>query len=530
MNCSLKLGSVIALVATFLCSAGDAAAQDSRLLRFYSTSIRDRVPTAAEARAFAEAKDKAAKLDELVESWTGSPEHRERVFRYFNDMFGVDIHLYLSSQEFDLLKTTDGVYHLDLSIKPECGEVVSSEAWWSDEPVRICSTAVSDKIAYDDGVVCTHKDAKGIYHPSCGCGPLQLICFPLDLKGKVTASAVREFGERGVYAYEQSWSWAELLGSSTFVGDRWLYHTYLYQQKMLLGVQLPSVEELDILRGLPLDRKTDFSLPPSNAERAGVVTMPGFMARFNNFRSRIRALTEQLLCQDVDGSLNTDGITEFVNRDLSSFDLSHGQKEGCASCHYAMDNMGSTLLGWDSSGFWTTAGSRDFSQAGHIFGERGSGPGFLMRSYVERADGFDVCMARKAWEGFTGSRWEGLAETEQNEFVKASKAGPRSLIREVLASATMRNLRMPQQGRPSGEVGLNFSRDIVPILNASCSGTSCHSAGTVIGPRYEYIDHEDLFRASSAARIANGSMPPATSGKTLSDDDRAKLMKFLGEN
>ena len=40
------------------------------------------------------------------------------------------------------------------------------------------------------------------------------------------------------------------------------------------------------------------------------------MQQNNNFRSRIRALTESLLCKDIDSSLNTTNVAEFFNQDL----------------------------------------------------------------------------------------------------------------------------------------------------------------------------------------------------------------------
>ncbi len=507
--------------------------------------MRDRLPTPAEARAFYAAGNKDQALDDLLQQWLASPEHKGRVQRYFNDMFGSQQFVFVAEPSLDLIPyaaashpeaptdlTAEGVYHLPNSVKASCGGApVSASAWWSDTPIMICPSAVSSAIVFDNGTIyCPSPfDANGIRNVKCGCGLDQILCYPRPQKGQIVAGVVREFPERAWHAYETGASWLDLLGGDQFYGDRWLYHHYLTQERVLAKGQMPTAAETAFLHALPVDgTRLAATFPGAGPERAGIATAPAFLRRFNNFRSRIRALSERLLCKDIDGTLNTDGIARFVNQDLSTFDKQHGDKESCATCHFGMDNMGSTLLGWNAEGyyeFWPAAKV----QTGHVFGVEGSGPAFLMAGIVLRGAGFHECMAKRAFEDFSGVAWEQVAPEEQAVFVNAAADGPRATIRAVLTSELFKDLRRRGSFRSGSAAGpaLEFERDIAPILAASCAGSACHSAGNGRSAGSAYVGNDGLFKGAPVERIESGSMPPAGSGMVLSDAERAQLVRFL---
>jgi hypothetical protein len=510
-------------------------------LRFMSSAVRDRLPTADEARELAGATDKDAKLSALVDGWLDSSEHAERVRRHFNDMFGSTPYLFLTDEQFNLTAydgnatedtppdlTEVGAFYLPIGVKPSCGAVRTASAWWADAPIRICSSAVS-AVLDPPGRSCTDSTgADGIRHPDCGCGPMQLLCFAAPLKRRTMASVAREFPDRALYAYEQGLGWDELFGGEHLYADRFLYYWYLYTERIAVKEEVPTSAELALLASLPVDGSRKWvSLPVGGPERGGVATMPAFMMRFNNFRSRVRALTERLLCKDIDPSLNTSGIAELVNQDLSDFDKEHGTKEQCSGCHYALDNFGSTLLGWDDSGYYQAWWSP--SQRGHVFGEEGEGPRFLVGGYVERAPGFTECMAKKTWEGFSGLPWDALKPEDQEAFVKVAPEGPRALVRAVLESPTMLTLRLDRKVTITKTVAGEYAwgRDVEPVVTASCSGSACHGADSLRGPATAYAGSEERFRTVQVDRLTSGSMPPPGSGRELSDADRAMLVSFL---
>lgn len=534
--------AILSVFGTAVPSLADDTTDTTAQLRFLSVAIRDRLPTVDEAKRAYQATDKEDELTSLVGQWLASPEHKARVERHFNDMFGVGPYVFLADGATDLVQyptepgeapadlSTNGVWHLPKDVKTSCGTPVQANAWWSDTPIMICPTAVSAAISFGGGSIrCSDPfSANGMRHASCGCGPEQILCYPRHLKKNATVAVAREFAQRARYAYEQDLDWLTVFGGDQFYGDRWLYHHYLYQDKIAWMLQVPSAGELAFLKSLPVDGSRRLATFPTTVrERSGVVTSPAFLRRFNNFRSRVRAITEQLLCRDIDPSLNTSGISTFVNTDLSDFDRAHGTQSGCAGCHYAMDNSGSTLLGWSDMGFYE--GWDPKSQAGHVFGEDGNGPQFLMQSYIERGTGFTECMAKRAFEGFSGGSFDDLATDKRAELVALAAQGPRPLIRGLLTSPLLRQLRDGGGHTVSKTVDVtyDFATDIAPILSQSCAGSECHSAGNSRGASSAYVGNEATFKQAPADRIASGSMPPADSGRSLTTEQRNRLLLFL---
>jgi hypothetical protein len=529
--------------------ASRAAAQDEvAQLRFLSSAIRDRLPSSAEARRFHAAKDKDAELDAFVSAWLASPEHEDRVRRYFHDMFGIEPYVFIADAELDLTPfdpaepgeapadlSEAGAWYLPKAVKATCGPVVDADAWWTEDPIRICTSATSAVLQFDldsDGygeVRCTDAGgANGIRHAQCGCGPEQIACRPSPTKNKITAGVALEFRERGLAAYEGNRPWGELFGGDDFYGDRWLYHHYLWQQRVVPSALAPTAAELAVLHALPTTQRIWIAHPSGSPERAGVATSPSFLTRFNNFRSRVRALTNELLCKDVDGSLNVDDYHGFLNPDLSDFDREHGNQASCATCHYSLDNFGSTLLNWNDGGYYEAWDVK--SQVGHVFGIDGAGPRFLVDGYVQRASGFDECMAKKAWESFTGAAWDGLQDGDRAAFVAAAADGPRTTIRTILRSEAIRALRKTtgQTVTTTVPVVYDFQDDVAPILEKSCAGSACHSkANDAHLPAYAASESE--FKKAAGSRIADGTMPPVSSGKSLTAAEKKILLIFLNQ-
>ena len=76
---------------------------------------------------------------------------------------------------------------------------------------------------------------------------------------------------------------------------------------------------------------------------------------------------------------------------------------------------------------------------------------------------------------------------------------------------------------------VSYVNDISPIIEQSCSGTSCHSAATAIGSRYDFVSNEgSALKSASVSRINDGTMPPSSSGKSISADKRQLIIDFIG--
>ena len=496
-------------------------------LRYMSLTIRDRPPTVAEAQAVAAG---TTTLDTLITTWLATPEHQERIRRYFNDQFGAGPDSDLVEDSFFLLEESGILYLRDKGACDAASATTITDAWWlgSGESVQVCNNTRSDALT-NGTVECTDSGVSGIGSDGCGCGPNMILCYPESLRTTFAEHLRYEFQHRGLYAYEENLSWTELLGGDFFYGSRILYKHYLDQQAIYRNI-LPTATDLTNLTGLPLTTYARTDFPESgDVSRAGLATSPVFLRQYNNFRSRINILTARLLCQDVDASLNTDGIARFVNETLSDFDQVHGTNPDCSGCHYPMDNMGSTIHLWNEGGwfeFYGTPGTQNLS--GHAFGASGTGPGFLMTAYVNRGTPFHTCMARTAWEDFSGATWEDLGASVQNSLIAASGGGPRSLIRAILTSTQIRSLHNNgiSQTTIGGVSSYDFTNDINPILQTNCSGAACHSAGTSLGAQYEFIDNESVFSQVPAGRIDDDTMPPPSSNRTISDGDRSILRSW----
>jgi hypothetical protein len=65
--------------------------------------------------------------------------------------------------------------------------------------------------------------------------------------------------------------------------------------------------------------------------------------------------------------------------------------------------------------------------------------------------------------------------------------------------------------------GVSFSQTISPIINSSCAVSGCHVTGRQL-PTLETYEQISSNAARIKERTSNGTMPPASSGITLSQE------------
>jgi hypothetical protein len=443
MNFALKRGlAALVMVALAAPSASadrvppdyvraEAPPRSTALLRYMSFALTDHAPSVEDAKAVAQGE---MPVQEVVDAMMTSTRHIERIHRYFHDWFGFDDYPGLLIDDVLLYEDENGVYQHTDSLDP-CtpDDTLEAEAWWLEpgQTITVC-TELGPEVECD--FVEEDDEDADVLMP-CGCGASMMGCAPLVHLAEMSYAVSHEFANRAVDVYQQGGSWMELLGGDYVYTNRWLYYYYMYTGQ---PYEMPpgNADDLQILLKLPTSAYARHSMP-AGPERAGVVTSPIFLTRFNNFRSRIRALTENLLCRDVDGRSNIDGTDSFYNEDLDELTLSHADDVECSYCHYPMDNMGSILMDWEEEGL----GYGELSTLGHVYGETGEGPAFLMRGYIERAPEFYGCMAKRAWESFSGASWESLDPSDQGAFTEDAESGPRVLLQSVMLSPLMRALR-----------------------------------------------------------------------------------------
>lgn len=384
-------------------------------LRALSYALRDAPPTREEAMSFASGQ--LSKAD-LIAAMIDSPDHQERVGRFFHDAFGTHAYPEALFGQKALIRDAQGWYQSSDGF-PQCttlAQMQNIEVWWgsSGQTVPVCSLAA--------------------------CGDYALNCALVSHRPQLMDAIRYEFRDRGLFVYNEGLSWNDLYAGKFFYGNRHLLHKYILDSSIASGtshVYQASAQNLrslvDFMFQVPLDKNIQLELPKLGPERAGLVTSPAFMQRFNNFRSRVRALSIGLLCQDVGAWMNPTGMTEFVNKSsLTAFDLSHGNKAACASCHLGMDNWGSTLLGWSDQGNWQWW--KTWSQLGAMQGVEGTGPSFLMENILNQQQPFNTCMAQKAWQSFSQGRpWEHLSEMEREQLIQAVPSDPRAFLRTLFS-------------------------------------------------------------------------------------------------
>ncbi len=436
-------------------------------LRFLSLAIRDVPPSIEETTAFL-AGDRS--LDSFTTEWLASPQHEARVRRYFSDFFGLTVG-FTPFDQFLLEPNASGVYRL--ASKPDCtlDEAVAAPAWWLDEgeTILMCPTSLSDEVVFPlvtDDPTCVGIDPSEVgsgcfvlcnavanqqSDPRCGCGREQLLCLPCEQTGadpstcdvvgrpdltrnrEVERDFNQESVERGLFAYQQNLSWFDYLGGDFFYGTRGLYLSYLLGQGAIFTQEVSTADAVAQIRALPVVGSGRAPWPTGVMPRAGLVTSPGYLDTYNTVRGRARALSQRLLCHDVDETLNIDDFRDYPNPNHTPADIAHGSNPRCNFCHFGMDNQAAMLFGYDRDG--TAQFINIQSQIGHVFGEDGVGPADLIRGYVERGPGFDECMAKRAFNSFSGLSFDQvLTDAERAEFTRLAKGGPKPLIEGILQS------------------------------------------------------------------------------------------------
>ncbi len=493
--------------------------------RAYSFIIRDQGPSAEELSAL---MNGSTRLSDLLQTWMASPAHRSRMLRYFDDMMGYRDVLPLLQPNARLNRNADGIYYAPRKGDCKASEAMSGEAWWLPEgtTARFCPNIMATELSMTvDGqtIVCAKGGRTGFLHPACGCGPDRIHCIAPEEANRLLLEVQHEFAERALQVYQSNQSWLDLLAAPEFFGTRRLYWLY-FQNQSMFDVKLYTEEALRTLENVPLD-KPETRPYPKGAERSGIATAPGFLVQYNNFRSRVAGLTRSFLCQDVNPTLNTDGIQSFVNPSLTANDRAHGEKVDCASCHYALDNLGGALMPWTDRGVFQPK----LSTLTHAFGQTGEGPAFLMRSLVERGPGFEDCMARRAWEDFTSLPWVQTDESIKTKVRSWVAAGPQSLIQNLLTSAELKQaLAGTASSDPDSDLDPEVWASMQPILKQSCSGGSCHSSGAR-QPAYAdlsslWISDREKLR-DRLQRNGPGRMPPPS--RPLTDEDREFLLQNI---
>ena len=76
----------------------------------------------------------------------------------------------------------------------------------------------------------------------------------------------------------------------------------------------------------------------------------------------------------------------------------------------------------------------------------------------------------------------------------------------------------------TGTGSVDFSKDVAPVLTASCTTAGCHD-GTTNPAKTNFEDGTKFKATTSLVKISNGSMPPDAT--TWTDAQKAKVVDYL---
>ena len=82
---------------------------------------------------------------------------------------------------------------------------------------------------------------------------------------------------------------------------------------------------------------------------------------------------------------------------------------------------------------------------------------------------------------------------------------------------------------PTPADGISYSTSIVPILETNCNITGCHNGDNSGISNFTVFDNVKSSAAAIKTKTANGSMPKASSGLTLTQAEKDLIAKWVDQ-
>lgn len=226
------------------------------------------------------------------------------------------------------------------------GYVEVAPYWAPNTTIRVCAF---DAQTNEQGVnprngaaiACT----QGINSPECGCGPNLRGCFTSETELAITTAMTDQMLEtlEGIVETDQPYTDA-ILGETTVINGP-LVHYYRYQTNaggnFIAASPQPALE-------LPDRTFTQSAFVPAaaTAEHAGVLTLPGYLMRFQSDRGRANRFFQAFMCQSFQAP--SGGLPAADDPCQQEPDLT--QRCGCQYCHQTLEPASAHWGRWSEAG------------------------------------------------------------------------------------------------------------------------------------------------------------------------------------
>lgn len=356
-----------------VCPAPEARLDKHRYLRALSLDLRGVVPSAEEYAALEGEDDVPA---ELIEAWLKEPAFAERAVRWHRsllwnnlgseNLLSVNVRLATTSGRYwrngnvaiGLRGANKGCADTPAQYDAQGALVVEtladgtrSEGWVEVEPywapgtrVKVCAWDAQDRLETAEGQACGQGATSR--HADCGCGPNLRWCATATQERQVRDAMAAQVDRLVRKVIGEDRPYVELFTHTGQDVNGPLVHYWTYQTALNSNIiNYPLPIDSQKLPALTFDKVDDWVEIDGGAQHAGVLTLPGFLLRFQTNRARANQFFVQFMCQPFQPptlGLEVDGAAE------SEPDLQ--VRAGCKYCHGILEPAAAHWGRWRERG------------------------------------------------------------------------------------------------------------------------------------------------------------------------------------
>lgn len=423
-----------------------------RSFQFLKTSLAGEPLTDAEEVALrgVEVRRLDGVLDGLIRDWTNvdrSPGHTEIIGKFVDQLFAsrTDDICLTDTVLSNVSKTSEEILGFPGA---DCSTTVTRNLWSRPgQTAKVCKSAVDTVVVGFDAT--TGNPIKGCSSGTDTGGEDYLArCIEERLAGDAVLAPFLEMRVRAVAAYQQGSSWEDFFNNNTYLGTPVGYYMRLLQIYRNSAGAFNQTEIRTLMDAMRSGQIFAASLPvgTQGAEAMGPFGGTAFLTTYNNYRSRYNRINFQFLCRKVDDVpvhpnflAFFDSTSSFYNPSLTSGDIDHAKRADCNRCHYPMDPQANAFAGWDARGAFVA--SRSTKAVGRSGAQINGIRDWVADILSQDRAAFQNCMAKRAFEFFSGESWEALPEATRRRYGEAASQGLKPLVQEIALSKELRQLR-----------------------------------------------------------------------------------------
>lgn len=384
------------------CAPHEERTDKYRHLRALSLDLRGYPPSAEEYEALAEHDDVP---EAWIDEWMAGPDFAGRVVRWhrgllWNNVFGENFVSVSRS-----LRATSGRYWrggrlaidqrganvpcADAQARLTDGTLVETPAdltrgelqtangvegwvwvepyWAPGERIKVCAFDAREDAVTESGAACNARANQS--SPDCGCGPNLVWCADSNARNAILRSFNAQVDRVVSWVIEEKRPYIELFTTNKVFLNGPL--TYYWRHLYSLGSSIqnePNPMDIEQLPGLDFTQEDTWEATAGGAHHAGVLTLPGYLMRFQTDRSRANQFFTKFRCQPFQPPNQGLALEGADHPDLQ-------QRDGCKFCHALLEPAAAYWGRWRerSAGYLRTSDFPAQSAACKTCAETGRG-------------------------------------------------------------------------------------------------------------------------------------------------------------